>query len=109
MLFCTFPYLKQEIYYNGTLDGVDLRELNRTYVSLTRDQIITGSKQFLENVVLDESSNLSTPFIEVQGTVEEVDLQNVSDRAFISGNSEQEVEGILTFLENVTFEGSCIA
>ena len=51
------------------MDGVDIRELNRTYVSLTRDQVITGSKQFLEKVILDESCNLRAPHIEVEGTV----------------------------------------
>lgn len=101
-------FICQDIFYNGTLDGVDLQELNRTYVSLTSSQTITESKHFLDKVIVDESSNLRSEYLDVEGTVKGLNLTDISSRAFISGMSGQEVEGELKFTENVTFQGMII-
>lgn len=105
---CVEPFLTsflQDVFYNGTLDGVDLQELNRTYVSLTRSQTITESKHFLDKVLIDESSNLKSDYLNVEGTVKGLNLSDIASRAFISGNAGQEIDGTLTFTENVTFLG----
>lgn len=105
---CVEPFLTsflQDVFYNGTLDGVDLQELNRTYVSLTRRQTITESKHFLDKVLIDESSNLKSDYLNVEGTVKGLNLSDIASRAFISGNAGQEIDGTLTFTENVTFLG----
>ncbi|XP_071848046.1 uncharacterized protein [Apostichopus japonicus] len=102
----TFNILQSgDVFYNGTLDGVDLQELNQTYVSLTRSQTITESKHFLDKVLIDESSNLKSDYLNVEGTVKGLNLSDIASRAFISGNAGQEIDGTLTFTENVTFLG----
>ncbi|XP_072039523.1 uncharacterized protein [Amphiura filiformis] len=95
------------VYYNGTLDSVDLIQLNQTYLSLTRDQTINASKTFEGTVQIASSGSLDGDDITLDdaGFINDIDLEDFVAGALMSGVIGQTVNGVKTFGTNLTIEG----
>ncbi|XP_072039524.1 LOW QUALITY PROTEIN: uncharacterized protein [Amphiura filiformis] len=94
------------VYYNGTLDGVDLIQLNQTYLSLTRDQNISASKTFEGTVQIASNGSLNGDDITLDGDgfINDIDLEDFVAAALMSGVIGQTVNGVKTFGTNLTIE-----
>ena len=96
------------MYYNGTLDGVDLVHLNNTYLSRTLPQTINASKTFSGTLSIESGGMLQGDDIALEGYINGLDLGVFAAEAWLSGQS-VDIDGFKTFDADVYVEGTVIS
>ncbi|XP_071787615.1 uncharacterized protein [Asterias amurensis] len=94
-------YVLDNVTYNGTLDGINLKELEQTYMSLTLPQTVTGNKTFVDTLRIACQASLITQTIILDGDLNGVDLEIFAQSVWIDGR-ENQILGVKTFAANTT-------
>ncbi|XP_023224840.1 uncharacterized protein LOC111625835 [Centruroides sculpturatus] len=77
-------FLEDNLYVRGSLCGMNIEELSKTYFSRTKDQTVTGVYIFEDNVSIE---NLTIESLLVEGLINEVNMTYINENGLrTSGN-----------------------
>ncbi|XP_038055210.1 uncharacterized protein LOC119727416 [Patiria miniata] len=91
--------------HNGTVDGVNPEQLEKTYMSLTIPQTVTGFKTLQDTLTIATPATLDATTIYLDGELNDVDLEDFADAHWVGGSGDQ-VSGVKTFTQNATLRSS---